>query len=395
MKAVVVGAGIGGLAAGISLAQDDHEVVILERADRLGEIGAGIGLGPNAVACLERLGATSSLSAEAVRPLSWPRRRWTDGSLIADVSLEAVLDDFGFEFWTVHRGDLHGSLLDRARALGIEIRTSAEVNSVDVQIATAHTSLGAVTGDVLIGADGVRSVITEQMHPGTSAPRFTGDMAIRMQFDTELLKDDPRFAHWAQDQNITTWLGPGAHVVTMTIRGGTMMNFTFCISAEAMESGSSRPSSADELLPYLQGWYPDFALLAREASSLMRWDLYDRPPLDAWSQGRTVVIGDAAHAMMPYLGQGAAQALEDGVAIGDLLRGAGRDDVPKLLPDLWRTRHQRTDDVQRISRANRGLYHLPDGPDQEARDQNLASDAADRSKSAWLWGAGPGMEMKR
>lgn len=127
----------------------------------------------------------------------------------------------------------------------------------------------------------------------------------------------------------------------------------------------------------------------------MRWDLYDRPPLDAWSQGRTVVIGDAAHAMMPYLGQGAAQALEDGVAIGDLLRGAGRDDVPKLLPDLWRTRHQRTDDVQRISRANRGLYHLPDGPDQEARDQNLASDAADRSKSAWLWGAGPGMEMKR
>lgn len=392
MRIVVVGGGIGGLSAAISLRDAGHEVTVFEQVAQLSEVGAGIGMAPNATYALKRLGAADLLEPLAVKPRSWQRRHWSDGEVFAAVPLgEEVSERFGNPFWTIHRGDMHAALLASARTEApglrpIDIRTSTRIDSVDPERGAVVTAAGErIEADLIVGADGVRSVVLPAV-AGDVPAVYSGNIAFRVQFATADLAASHEFDEFVENREEQTWLGPDGHLVVMTIRGGAMINCTFCLTEPVpLADAWSAPATLEDLLSRIQGWYPPLVRLVASAKSTFRWDLYDRDPIPSWSAGKAVLVGDAAHAMIPYLGQGAAQALEDAVVLGETLAGVEPDGLPGALAAYEAQRRERATRVQLGSRANRDVFHIPDGPEQRGRDARIAREAPDLANFEWLW----------
>jgi salicylate hydroxylase len=385
----VVGGGIGGLAASISLRNAGHQVLVLEQVEQLSEIGAGIGMAPNAVHALRKLGAADRLEPLAAKPSQWQRRQWSDGDVFAAIPLsDAVVERFGDEFWTIHRGDMHAALLAEARrdSESIDVRVGVQVVEFSPESGTVATSAGEVFGaDLIVAADGVRSAAIAAI--GLNAPPvFSGNIAYRVQFSVEELAALGGLDEFIENAELQSWLGPNGHVVMMTIRGGSMLNCTICLTEPSQISGSwSSPAEVSEVVARLEGWYPPLVRMIGHAKQTFRWDLYDRDPIERWSGGNVVLLGDAAHAMIPYLGQGAAQALEDAVALGVAMDDAGPVDLVEGIHAYEEARTSRAGLVQVRSRANRDLFHIPDGLEQRERNARMARNAADLSNMDWLW----------
>lgn len=352
MRVVLVGAGIGGLAAAAALHQRGIEVVVHERAAALGEVGAGLQLGPNAVKVLRGLGVLDALLPLAGEPREILSVRWDDARLryrepLARISAEA----FGDRYLTAHRADVHELLARQVPDGAIHLGRNCVGAATHGRVAVAKFADGSeVEGDIVVGADGIHSAVRHALF-GADAPRFTGQMAWRCMVPIEMVprKVGPGGEVSIDARDYVGWIGPNGHVICYPIRGGAVWNiFAGHVTDAWVEESWSAPSSVDELLAAYEGWNHALLDMLSAVGPCFKWGIYDRDPLTAWSVGRVGVLGDAAHPMMPTLAQGAAMALEDGVALARCLANA--DDAAAGLADYDRERAPRAGRVQQQAR---------------------------------------------
>jgi salicylate hydroxylase len=385
-KIAIVGAGLGGLAAALFLRRAGLDVVVYEQSTILYEIGAGIVVPPNMVRHLQRIDLAKKLDEFAVRlEFAWEFRRWRDGRVISTTPIgERCEELYGAHCYVAHRADLR-ELLRRAlpeetvrldhRCIGV----AQSRKGVDLEFESASGHTLHVEADAAIGADGIHSVIRDSV-TSQEAPRFSGLCAFRCLVPAE------RAPEMARRPVQTLWLGPGRHFVHYPISAGRLINIVAIAPAGDWRSESwTADGEISDLLREFERWDTRLRQLIVLATQTKRWALFDRAPLEQWSAGRVALLGDAAHAMLPFLAQGAAQCVEDAVTLADCLKSAASDVVETALKRYEELRRPRANRVLLMSRGREIQYHLPDCSEQQRRDEALA--AADPLKQiAWLYG---------
>jgi salicylate hydroxylase len=315
-----------------------------------------------------------------VRPLAWHQRRWEDGRTLLRAPLgNRVEAAFGFPHYQIHRADLLSVLAGALPAERIHLahRLTDLVDRGDG--VEAHFANGArATFDVVVGADGIHSA-TRRMLFGAQHPRFTGCVAYRGLVPAECLRD------LGLEVTSQVWMGPGAHFVHYFVSGGRLVNFVAVIERDSWtrESWTDHGEVADALAAFA-GWHEQVRAILGAVEETFIWALFDRSPLERWSAGRVTLLGDACHAMLPFMAQGAAQAIEDGATLAACLAGAEAD-VGEALRRYERLRIPRASRIQALSRTNKTRFHLPDGPEQEARDAQMAAGSTDWSFQVVAW----------
>lgn len=377
MNVVVVGAGIGGLAAAVALSRAGHEVVVCERARELREVGAGVQLSPNAARLLETWGLGTRLWDLAVQPQRIVIRRWRDDEVLRAMPLgEAFTQRYGCPYANIHRHDLVTVLAEAlAGVSGVSLRLGVEVTGVEVtgvRLADGST----IRADVVVGADGIHSVIRASLF-GPTPSRFSGAVAYRALIPRALVADLPI--------EVNNRLGPDSHVVTYFIgRDARLLNLVCVVPEPNWDVESwTEPGSVEELRAAFTDWSPELRrLLDLVEAPVFRWALHDREPLSEWGSGAVTLLGDACHPMLPFMAQGACQAIEDAAVLAACLD----DDVETSLRRYEAARRPRATKVQSLSWRNRETYHLADGPLQERRDTAYAELGDDLTSFDWLYG---------
>ena len=384
----IAGAGIGGLTAALALAHNGRRALVLEQAPVIMEVGAGLQIAPNAGRILARLGIEDALAAAALEPQAVNIRRGRDGDLLARLDLTVARARWGAPFRVFHRADLQQILLQAARAHPlIDVREDARVAAFTAQ--DAHVGIETQgTGGVtrfsavgLVGADGGRSTVRAQILPQEAdAPVYSGASAWRALVPAERAPDALR----AVESHL--WLLPGAHVVHYPLRDGAIINVVVILEETTPDRTITTRSGAD-MADVLARYRAAAALCAliSGAESYRYWPLFARPPLTRWSQGAVTLLGDAAHPMVPFLAQGAAQAIEDAQALGSACRLADTP-ITTAFAAYEQARRTRAAAVVRASARQGQIDHLP-GPMAAARDlaiRALGGDALLR-RNAWLY----------
>ena len=377
---LIVGGGIGGLFAANALIAHGLRVSVHEQASALGEIGAGLFVTPNAVRHLERVGLGAAVEQWGARvgPASWYFRH--DGTPIAPVQ---VTDAAGWNAtFGMHRADLVNLLAANLPAGTIHTGHKAigfEQNGDVARVQFAHGA--TVEADVVVAADGIHSELQRYVCP-PSKPVFHGTMAYRGLVARERLPD------WPMDR-WQMWAGPARHFLVFPVRHATMVNYVgFVPTDEAMKESWSAPADPAVLRREFDGWDPRIANVLQQVDTTLRWALYDREPLSTWSNGRLTLLGDAAHPMLPHLGQGANQAIEDGMALATILACVHTSTIPASLLAYERLRRERVADIQRGARQN-GLRLDSASADLTVRDAELAAHAEFR-KHLYAYDVVPG-----
>ena len=382
---LIAGGGIGGLATAMGLAHRGQRCIVLEKAPRLGEIGAGIQLGPNAFHAFDYLGVGDAARAMAVYIDSLRLMDAISGDEITRIPLdEAFRARFRNPYAVVHRGDLHGVFLKACLAHDlIELRTSAEV--VDyAQDGTSVTAVLAdgsrVTGTALIGADGLWSNIRNRV-VGDGAPRVSGHTTYRSVIPTDEMPEDLRW------NAATLWAGPKCHIVHYPLSGWKQFNLVVTCHNDAAAPVAGKPVSHDEVRRGFEHVHPVARQIIDRGSDWKLWVLCDRAPVDNWVDGRVALLGDAAHPMLQYFAQGACMAMEDAVALSACMSNQGS--IETALQDYQQLRRLRTARVQLQSREiGQHVYH-PAGAHAELRNAVMrAKSPADWYDTIdWLYGS--------
>jgi salicylate hydroxylase len=380
VSVAVVGGGIGGLSAALSLLHAGFDVHVFEQASQLGEVGAGVQVSPNASRILHRLGLAEELARTGVKPLAWHQRRWDDGrTLLRSPLAEPLEATFGFPHYQVHRADLLSALARAVPAERVHLghRLTGLVDHGD-RVEARFAGGARAEVDVLVGADGIHSQVRGELF-GPENPHFTGCIAYR-----GLVPAD-RLADLELEVTAQVWLGPGRHFVHYLVRDRRLVNFVAILEQDTWtrESWTDRGDIAEALAAY-DGWHPQVRTILSVVDETFIWALHDRTPMPCWSVGRMTLLGDACHAMLPMMAQGAAQAIEDGATLAACLADAGCD-IPEALRRYERLRIPRTARLQGMSAANKTRFHLPDGPQQRERDAQMATATTDWSFESVAW----------
>ena len=380
IKVAVIGGGIGGLAAALSLLRLGIEVEVFEQGAVFTEAGAGIQIGPNASRILHRIVPEPVLTARAVRPTRVHQRRWDDGRTLQLAPLgKEVEAAFGAPYYHFHRGDLLQALAGSFPAERVRFRHRlAAIHDHSDRVEARFENGAVVSADAVVGADGIHST-ARQLLFGPEKPRFTGCIAYRG------LVPAARLAPLGLEVISNNWMGPGQHFVHYFVAGGDFVNFVAVIERDSWtrESWTDRGEKADVLDAYA-GWHPQVRTIIEAVDETFIWALFDRAPLPRWSVGRTTLLGDACHAMLPFMAQGAGQAIEDGATLAACLERLGPTAVPEALRLYEHLRLPRATRLQELSRLNKLRFHMPDGPGQQQRDAELAV-RGDRSLEAIAW----------
>jgi salicylate hydroxylase len=384
LSVAVVGGGIGGTAAALSLLQSGIDVHVYEQARELREVGAGIQISPNASRVLHRLGLADAFADMGVKPLAWHQRRWQDGRTLLRTPLaEAMEATFGSPHYQMHRADVLRTLVAALPSDRVHIghRLTGLVDHGD-RIEAQFENGARIDVDVLVGADGIHSTVRRILF-GPEQPHFTGCMCYR-----GLVPVD-RLAHLAIPVEAQIWMGPGKHFVHYYVRNKQLLNFVAVIEQDTWtkESWTDRGDIVDAIAAY-EGWHPQLHGILQAVDETFIWALFDRPPMQRWSVGRVTLLGDACHAMLPFMAQGAAQAIEDGATLAACLVKSGKKGVADALRLYEGHRLPRTARVQALAANNKTRFHLPDGPKQVARDSEMSRSVTDFSlhSVAWLYG---------
>jgi salicylate hydroxylase len=373
LRAAIVGGGIGGLSAANALVRRDLDVVVYEQAAALGEVGAGVFIFPNGRRQLEAMGLRDALAAVGARIGDGSEFCRLDGTTVGRV---VITDSSGWNgLYGMHRADLLAVLADALppgvvhtghRCVGFE----QDAHAAKLFFANGNSA----EADVVIGADGIQSALQRYVvEPST--PEYSGSRAYRG------LIARAKVPGW-RDEAQQIWMGDGKHFIVFPVRRGEMLNYVGFVptSSETVESWSA-VGDRDELAASFANWDARVVELLAKVETCFWWGLYDRAPLEAWTKGRLTLLGDAAHAMLPHLGQGANQAIEDGVALAVFLAGRNSGDVAEILKHYEAFRRARTDIVQAESRKN-GLRYDSRYENLAQRDREIANSAEFRR---WLF----------
>ncbi|ABD13555.1 2-polyprenyl-6-methoxyphenol hydroxylase-like oxidoreductase [Frankia casuarinae] len=373
----VIGAGIGGLTLALALARAGVPCRVYEQAENLSEVGAGIQLAPNAVRLLNRLGLTDSLRVIAVAPQAIEIRRWHDDQLLSLTSLGSLCQElYRAPYYTLHRAHLHDVL---KRAVGMErvslgsrlVRVVEQEHGVELHFADSTVR----TADLVIGADGIHSAVRDALIRDEQV--YSGNVVYRGLIPAERLSGLGRIP------KVRIWIGPGKHCVSYPVAGGRLISFAATAPRPHVSESWSADGDQEELLAEYAGWNGTTRRILEAGDSVRCWALHDRDPLRTWCSQRIAVLGDAAHSMLPFLAQGANQAIEDAAALAVCLAQA--DDIPDALGRYQQLRVPRTTLIQRESRHNARVMHLADGPEQHRRDPAWLGNVQLR-RMAWLYG---------
>ena len=371
LDVVIVGGGIGGLFAANALAAQGFAVALYEQAPAIGEIGAGVFLTPNSVRHLQRIGLEPAVEKWGARVGPASRYFRHDGAPIAPVQ---VTDSSGWNAtFGMHRADLVEMLASALPAGVIHTGHRCTGFEQDGNIARVSFANGAsAKADIVVAADGIHSELRPHVF-ASSQPVFSGSVAYR-----GLVPHD-RVPDWPTDR-WQMWLGKGRHFLAFPVRAGKLINYVgFVPTDEQMKESWSAPGDPDVLRQAFAGWDPRIEQLLKEVQLTFRWALYDREPLPVWTRQRLCLLGDAAHPMLPHLGQGANQSIEDGMALATILTRADPTSAPRALLAYERLRRERVAQVQRGAREN-GLRYDSAYSDLGVRDAEITAHAVFRKR---------------
>jgi salicylate hydroxylase len=393
-RAIIAGAGIAGLTAAIALSRAGFTVAIYERANSIDEFGAGLQVTPNAARILARLGVLERVLPHASRPRAVVVLRGSDSAELMRMPLDGAERRWGAAYLVIHRADLQRALTDAVRSQSaIELTLGATLlnfadNGGRLSVELGHgVNQTRDEADLLIGADGLRSQVRDQLGFGAQdQAKFAGRIAYRALVNA----DD---ANVQCKQNIILRLGREAHLVQYPVRGGSLTNLVATIGSATPTRGVNHAdreederASGSSLEDAFSGWSREARLLTKAPAQWRPWPLYHRSPISSFSLGRVALVGDAAHPMVPFLAQGAAQAIEDAGAIGRIL--AQVQDIPAALSTYSRDRVARAGRVQREAIKLGRIYHMG-GPWAFARDttMRLLGPRGLIERYDWLYGA--------
>jgi salicylate hydroxylase len=384
---IVVGGGIGGLAAALALARKGFRSVVLEQASQFGEIGAGIQLAPNAWHALDALGVGGLVKKEAVFIQHLLMFDGVTAEKVIDIPLDArFARRFGNPYAVTHRADIHGSLLGGCKALPelIDLRTSTRVTGFDQDgsSVTIRTEKGDIQGLALVAADGGRSVIREKI-VGDPLPLITGHMCYRAVLNIDEVPKELRLPA------ATLWAGHNTHIVHYPLRGWKLFNLVATVIGKHTSGGHNELATPEEALPFFAHYCDEVMKLMRTPKEFRRWMLLHREPVDNWTRGRVTLLGDAAHFMLQYMAQGAAMAMEDAVCLGMCADAAGGD-FEKAFVEYQKIRLVRASRVQISANQLVGMiFHVPDGLEREVRNDIYRGRSPERYYDAleWIFGA--------
>jgi 2-polyprenyl-6-methoxyphenol hydroxylase-like FAD-dependent oxidoreductase len=385
---LIVGGGIGGLAAALALSRKGLRVRLIEQAPEFKEIGAGIQLGPNVFRMFEILGLTEAMSALAVFPENLIMMDSTTGEEVTRIPvLGAFREKFKYPYAVIHRADLHRVLLEACRQSNlIELITSQKV--VGLEEPPGRIMVRTEAGDIhegcaLIGADGLWSTI-RQILVGDGKPVVAGHITYRAVLPTAEMPENLRW--WS----MVIWAGEKVHLVQYPVRGGELYNLVAVFHSARYEEGWDSFGDPAELHERFAKTCEPVRTLLGKIESWRMWVLCDRPPIKNWSRGRITLLGDAAHPMLQYLAQGACMAIEDSVCLANKVEEAP-DDLPSAFRAYQEARYLRTGRVQIMARVYGEFYHAS-GVGRELRNLMLGGRTPEQAFESmeWLYGEDDG-----
>ncbi|PYH29831.1 putative monooxygenase [Aspergillus neoniger CBS 115656] len=384
---IVVGAGLSGLATAISCAMPGHTVTVLEQAKELAEVGAGLQITPNASRLFSHWKLPEKLWTDAAEPTSLTVHRYTGEVLAHEESFNRnIRSKYSAPFIDLHRVDLQQALYARAKELGVTFHLDERVNTIDFDTTTVTTLSGrTVSGDLIVAADGLWSRCRECYCGRKDDPIPTGDLAYRIVLTADQISD-PDLKAWVENPTVHFWIGPGAHAVGYSLRGGKMMNIVLLVPDDLPPGVSRQTGSLDEMMRLFVGWDPVLTRFLGYVNGVDKWKLMHHAEMESWINDKSnlVFIGDACHPMLPYLAQGANSSLEDGAVLGGLLgHMKHKSDLPAILRLYEKLRKSRGEAIVRETFKQRNDFHMHDGPEQEKRDQLFLSQLGKELKGAF------------
>ncbi|KAJ7849654.1 hypothetical protein B0H14DRAFT_2765217 [Mycena olivaceomarginata] len=403
MHIIVIGAGLAGLTVAIALAKGGHRVEILESVPEITYIGAGIQVSPNSSKVLRRLGVDKYIERYCTEPVDLRMMRWKDGQILVECPLkEPAHKDYGSPYWHIHRADLHRGLLEAAMDLGCKFHLDARVVSIDPDAGSVLTKDDVTySADLIVASDGLNSMAREVVlgRPGPPVP--TGQMAYRVILPAAKLAGIPELEEIITVPRNNHWLGPHGTILSYLLEGQNepLINFVFTCDvneADLPPGVDQRMGTAKEVRNSFKGWDPRIEKMLGFVEKVLYWRLYTHEPLVSWSHSsrRLVLIGDAAHAMTPYLAQGAAMGIEDAAILGGILshpRYSSPSTLRAALPLYEHLRLSRANKVAAASVESRWFTQMADGAKQRERDAWLllhpgieAGHINIRSDKVWL-----------
>lgn len=397
---IICGGGLGGLACAIGLKRKGHNVTILEQSNCLNEVGAGIQVPPNSIKILKNYGVFNEIEKFVTKPGNIILRRFDSGEILSKTPLSPdMTESYGNPYLLIHRADYQRVLYEKVISMGVIHKFNCRITEIDDNEICVKLENGETyKGDIIVGADGIKSKVRDSavVPEELVLPMRSSNCAYRAVIPREEMLSDPIISHLMEDVNSNCWIGYRRHIMAYPIRNGELYNIVMSHPGQATIGKWSETGNINEMRNHYKNFDPIVRQLLSHVKTVLKWVLADMPILPRWvsESGKTVLIGDAAHAMLPYLAQGAAQAIEDGATLAEVLTVCNStSDIPQALRAYQLRRKRRGETIQEGARKAGHVWHLPDGEEQKERDALMKQrdgrnpdQWADADFQKWLFG---------